>query len=138
MNINDYELNSLKILIAEDEEISDLYISIVIKKITREILHAKTGVEAVEYCRNNPDIDAVLMDIKMPEMDGYEATRLIRKFNKYVFIVAQTAYGLNGDREKAIEAGCNDYITKPVNKDLLLGKLKQIPIKNKGEHIEGK
>jgi len=138
MNNNDNELNSLKILIAEDEEISDLYISIVIKKITREILHAKTGVEAVEFCRSNPDIDAVLMDIKMPEMDGYEATRLIRQFNKCVFIVAQTAYGLNGDREKAIEAGCNDYITKPVNKELLLGKLKQIPNKIKGGIIEGK
>jgi len=62
------------------------------------------------------------MDIRMPEMDGYEATRQIRKFNKDVIIIAQTAYALAGDREKAIAAGCDDYITKPIKAD----ELKQI------------
>ena len=60
------------------------------------------------------------MDIQMPEMDGYEATRQIRQFNKDVIIIAQTAYALAGDREKAVEAGCNDYITKPINRDKLM------------------
>jgi len=71
-------------------------------------------------CRNNPDIDLVLMDIQMPDMDGDEATRQIRQFNKDVVIIAQTAYALIGDREKAIAAGCNDYISKPIKKDELL------------------
>ena len=71
-------------------------------------------------CRNNPDIDLVLMDIQMPDMDGYEATRQIRLFNKDVVIIAQTAFALTGDREKAIEAGCNDYISKPIKKDELM------------------
>jgi CheY-like chemotaxis protein len=60
------------------------------------------------------------MDIQMPGLNGYEATQQIRKFNKDVIIIAQTAYGLQGDREKAIEAGCNDYITKPMNVTELL------------------
>ncbi len=60
------------------------------------------------------------MDIQMPEMSGYEATRQIRQFNKDVVIIAQTAYGLTGDREKAIEAGCNDYIAKPIREDVLM------------------
>ena len=97
-----------------------------VKLFGREILHAKTGLEAVEACRKNPDIDLVLMDIRMPEMGGYEATREIRKFNKNVVIIAQTAYGLYGDREKAIEAGCNDYISKPIKKEKLVELLKNI------------
>ena len=74
----------------------------------------------MKICRNNPDIDLILMDIKIPEIDGYEATRRIREFNKDVFILAQTAFAQSGDREKCIEAGCNNYITKPINQDNLL------------------
>ena len=72
-------------------------------------------VEAIEVCRNNPDIDLVLMDIKMPVMDGLEATRQIRKFNKNVIIIVQTAYGLTRDKLNALEAGCNEYISKPID-----------------------
>jgi len=116
-------INKLKILIAEDESTSDLLITLTLKELSRGILHAHTGFEAVETCRNNPDIDLVLMDIKMPEMDGYDATMHIREFNKDVIIIAQTAYALWGDREKAIEAGCNEYIAKPFSKDELLSIL---------------
>jgi len=111
---------NLKILIAEDEESADLHLSVVTKKISKEILHAKTGNDTVKICRNNPDIDLVLMDIQMPEMNGYEATRKIREFNKDVVIIAQTAYAIAGEREKALEAGCDDYISKPIKKELLL------------------
>jgi len=110
---------NLKILIIDDDRISELLLSIAFNKISQNVLKVGTGLEAVNICRNNPDIDLVLMDIKMPDMDGYEATRLIRKFNKRVIIIAQTAYGLEGDREKAIEAGCNDYISKPINQTKL-------------------
>ena len=91
----------------------------VIRKSSREILNAGTGVEAIEICRKNPDLDLVLMDIKMAKMDGYEATRKIREFNKDVVIIAQTAYAQTGHREMAIEAGCNDYISKPFSLTLL-------------------
>ena len=114
-------LKNLKILIADDDETSEMFIMTTVKKISREVLIAITGVEAVEMCRNNPDIDLVLMDIRMPEMNGYDAIRQIRQFNKDVIIIAQTAHALIGDREKAIEAGCDDYISKPIDGDLLMG-----------------
>jgi PAS domain S-box-containing protein len=111
---------TLKILIAEDDEASEMLIALTIKHFGKEILKARSGISAVEICRTNPDIDLVFMDIQMPEMGGYEAVRQIREFNKEVIIIAQTAYGLTGDREKAIEAGCNDYISKPIIKADLL------------------
>jgi len=122
------EFNSvrkLKILIAEDDEVSEILIDIAVKAIGKEILKVSTGVMAVETCRNNPDIDLVLMDIRMPEMSGYEATKQIRQFNTNVIILAQTAFGLSGDREKALEAGCNDYISKPIMKDELLSLIQK-------------
>jgi len=112
--------NKLKILIAEDEEFADTYLTIVLKEIGSEIYHAKTGAEAVNIFSNNTDIDLVLMDISMPIMNGYTATEEIRKISKTVKIIAQTAYALEGDREKAIMAGCNNYISKPINRNKLL------------------
>jgi PAS domain S-box-containing protein len=117
-------INNLKILIVEDDEPSDLLITMAIRKISKDHLHAKSGYEAIETCRNNPDIDLVLMDIKMPEMDGLEATRQIRQFRKDLVIIAQTAYALVGDKEKAVEAGCNDYISKPISPVLLKKMIK--------------
>jgi CheY-like chemotaxis protein/nitrogen-specific signal transduction histidine kinase len=119
------EIKKLKILIVEDDEISYSLLSRTIQKISKEVLHAMTGVEAVEACRNNPDLDLVLMDIRMPQMNGLEATHQIRRFNKDVIIIAQTAYAFDSDSEKAIEAGCNDYISKPINKTLLYEAIKK-------------
>jgi PAS domain S-box-containing protein len=119
------ELKRLKILIVEDDEISYSLLTRMLQKISYEVLHAITGVQAIEACRNNPDLDLVLMDIRMPEMDGNEATHQIRQFNKDVIIIAQTAYGFSSDREKTIEAGCNDYISKPINMTLLYELIKK-------------
>ena len=119
------ELKKLKILIVEDDEISYSLLTRNIQKISKKILHAVTGVEAIEACTNNPDLDLVLMDIRMPQMNGLEATQQIRKFNKDVIIIAQTAYGFSSDCEKALKAGCNDYITKPINKTLLYELIKK-------------
>lgn len=110
-------IGKLKILIAEDDEASELFLSILTKDYCRDVLKARSGTETIDLCRKNPDIDLILMDIQMPEIGGYEATHQIREFNKEVVIIAQTAYGLCGDREKSIESGCNDYIAKPVNKN---------------------
>ncbi|MFC2111547.1 hybrid sensor histidine kinase/response regulator, partial [Bacteroidota bacterium] len=123
-----HEIKKLKILIAEDEEISYRHLSIILKNIAKEIFHARTGIETIEICRNNPDIDLILMDIKMPKLSGYEATRQIRELNKNIIIIAQTAYALEGDREKAIESGCDDYISKPIDKDELMMKIKKLII----------
>ncbi len=118
--VKENQIKKLKILIAEDDETSEMLISLLVKKYSKELLKAKTGKEAVEICRTHTDIDLVLMDIQMPEMNGYEATQQIRKFNKDVIIIAQTAFGLLGDNVKAFEAGCNDYIKKPILKNALL------------------
>lgn len=120
-------LDNLKVLIAEDEEIVDTFITMVINRYCREILHAQTGTEAVELARQNPDLDYIMMDMRMPHLDGYGATRAIREFNKEVVIIAQTAFAMTGDKEKAMEAGCSDYITKPINSQ----KLIELMIKHK-------
>jgi len=117
--------NKLKILIAEDDESSELFLSTAIDKYIQVVFKARNGFEAVEICRRNPDIDLILMDMRMPEMNGNEATVQIREFNKEVVIIAQTAYGLSGDREKAIAAGCNDYISKPIDLSLLKALIKK-------------
>jgi PAS domain S-box-containing protein len=119
------QIKKLKILIAEDDLVSEMLITIDVEDFSKEILNAKNGFEAVEVCRNNPDTDLILMDIQMPVLNGHEATRQIRQFNKEVVIIAQTAFGLSGDREKAIEAGCNDYIKKPINKAELLSLIQK-------------
>lgn len=121
----DVQEKSLKILIVEDDEVSHILLTNRLKKISTDLLHATTGVEAIEACKNYPDIDLILMDIRMPEMNGHKATRQIRHFNKEVIIIAQTAFALTGDREKAIESGCNDYITKPINRSELMALIEK-------------
>jgi len=118
-------IRNLKVLIAEDDEGSAMLIGIAVRSFSREVIKVGTGIEAVEACRNNPDIDLILMDIKMPEMDGFEATKHIRQFNKNVIIIAQTAYSLSGDREKTIATGCNDYISKPIQKDQFMALMEK-------------
>ena len=114
------EIKKLKILIVEDDKFSEMLIERAVELFSEEIFKAENGIEAVQSCREHPDIDLVLMDIHMPEMDGYEAIRQIRKFNSGVIIISQTAYALEGDREKSMEAGCTDYIAKPIRrKDLV-------------------
>ncbi len=114
------QFSGLKILIAEDDEISEMLIEAMCEAYSNVTLKAHTGSEAINIFRNNPDIDLVLMDIKLPEIDGYEVSRQIRQLNNDVIIIAQTAFGLAGDREKALKAGCNDYIKKPIKEDLFL------------------
>ena len=118
--IEENQIKKLKILIAEDDKSSSQLISIIIRKIAGEIITVENGTEAVRACFENPDTDLILMDIQMPIMDGYEATRQIRQFNTDVIIIAQTAFALCGDNEKAIEAGCNDYVSKPIKTSNLL------------------
>ncbi|MBU2651403.1 MAG: PAS domain S-box protein [Bacteroidetes bacterium] len=107
-------------LIAEDIPSSDALLTEILKNHCRTIFHASNGQEAIEIAREHPEINLILMDIKMPGLNGYEATEEIRKTRPGIVIIAQTAYALYGDREKAIEAGCDDYITKPIRKEDLL------------------
>ena len=117
--------NDLKILIAEDDMVSGKLIAAMVKRLCKEVLIVRTGQEVIDLCRLNPDIDVILMDISMPEVDGYEATRQIRRFNKDVIIIAQTALALRSDIEDALTAGCNDHIAKPIDSNELLRLIKK-------------
>jgi hypothetical protein len=116
-NLQANKLKDMTLLIVEDDSTADLFITEMLNDKCNKIVHAKNGKEAVDLLRERDDIDLILMDIKMPEMDGYTATKKIREFNNDVVIIAQTAYALSGDREKAISAGCDDYLTKPIDEE---------------------
>jgi len=103
------------ILIAEDDDNSYFYLEEIFRSSSIEVIRAVNGVEAVEICRNNATINLVLMDLKMPVLNGFDATRQIKSFNKNIPVVAITAYAMSGDETKAREAGCDDYIPKPVD-----------------------
>lgn len=108
------------ILIAEDEDISYLYLSSILKKEPIDVLRANNGQEAVEICNSNQDINLVLMDINMPVMDGFEATSIIKSIRSDLPVIAVTAYAFNHTELNAKKAGCNDYLEKPVSREKLI------------------
>jgi len=103
-----------KILVAEDEESNFRYIERLLKKTGFDLLRANNGLEAVEYVELDANINLILMDIKMPVMNGVEATREIKKLKPNIPIIATTAFAIPGDREIFLQAGCDDYIPKPI------------------------
>lgn len=114
-----YDWSGKTILIVEDEEINFLFIEALLLKTGVGIIHAWNGKQALDSIKDMPQINLVLMDIKMPIMDGYEATRLIRQLGYKLPVIAQTAYTLGDDKTRCLNAGCNDYISKPIRKGLL-------------------
>ncbi|MEI6683102.1 MAG: response regulator [Bacteroidota bacterium] len=111
------------VLIAEDDEANLQFIETLLRKKAIPLLLAVNGKSAVALCREHPEISLVLMDIKMPVMDGLEATREIKTFRKELPVIALTAYAMSGDEQRALDAGCDDYLTKPLSKDELIKKL---------------
>jgi two-component system cell cycle response regulator DivK len=109
-----------KILIAEDTEANYLYLVEALRKTEVKILRARNGKEAVDLAKENDDIDLVLMDINMPEMDGFEATELIKEHKRKLPVIAQTALNISEVENKAKRAGCDDIIFKPVKLKLFL------------------
>jgi len=123
----DYKnLKETSILIVEDEESNFLYIKELFEGTGVVILHAKNGKEAVDICLNHNNINLILMDLKMPVMNGFEATKLIRELYPGLPIVAQSAFALGEEREKALKAGCNEYISKPFKKEELMALLNSL------------
>jgi len=109
-------MEKVKILIAEDNRISYEYLREILKNEGTDILLAKNGTEAVKMCEENTDLDLVFMDIKMPEMDGGEATRKIKSIRPELPIIAQTAYALNDEREAILKKGFDAYLAKPIQR----------------------
>jgi CheY-like chemotaxis protein len=107
------------ILIAEDEDSNFQLLDVMLRKSKVKVMRAYNGKEAVEFVRSGKDFDLVLMDVRMPVMNGYDATAAIKEINPNLPVVAQTAFALSGDREISINSGCDDYISKPIKSDEL-------------------
>ncbi|MDA3953236.1 MAG: response regulator [Bacteroidales bacterium] len=110
-----YDWAGKTILIAEDDETNVLLLKKVFEKTHAEIIHAENGKQAIKLFKTNPDIDLILMDIRMPVMDGIEATTQIKQIDRNVPIIVQTAFTMSSEKEKSFKAGCDDYISKPIN-----------------------
>lgn len=122
---NDYDWSNKEILIVEDIETSNRYFKAALKRTKVKIHWAKNGKEAIAQVEKIPNLDLILMDIHMPVMNGFEATHEIKKIKKDLKIIVQTAYVLSGEREKSFEAGCDEFITKPINFKKLLGTIEK-------------
>ena len=120
-----YDWANKSILIADDELHNYIIIEKALKKTNIKVYRAENGEEAVEIFKQNPDIDIILMDIRMPEMGGLEATKYIRSVNRNIPIIAFTAYALSDNEAIALEFGCDDYISKPVRPEFLLQKINE-------------
>ncbi|WP_346855382.1 response regulator [uncultured Draconibacterium sp.] len=116
-------MGKIKILVAEDDQINRKLFSYILKDVSSELLMAADGIEAIKLFNENPDIDLILMDLKMPGMDGYEATEQIRKTNTEVKIIALSAFSVETEQSKAKANGFDAYVSKPVSKVNLIEKI---------------
>ncbi len=119
------DFTGIKILVAEDDKINFMLIELILKGTGALVYHAWNGLQVLEFIRKYSDISIILMDIKMPVMNGYDATIQAKKINPQLKIIAQTAYALGEDKYKCYEAGCIDYIAKPICKDNLFEVLER-------------
>ncbi len=122
-NGNTVDLEGVTVLIAEDEHYNYVFLRELLAEHSASIIRADNGLHAVKLCNEHPEINIVLMDIRMPVMDGYEATRKIKKSRPELPIIAQTAFALESDRKRAINEGCDDYVAKPIRRNDLLSKI---------------
>lgn len=120
------DFSGFTVLVVEDEELNFLYIKRLLENNNISLIHAKNGKEAVEICKEDQSINFILMDINMPVMNGYEATRIIKKNLPDMPIFALTALKIKESRVKAFNAGCDNYFTKPLSENLLLSILKKL------------
>lgn len=118
-----YRWNSKNILVVEDDESSAFLLESYLKDTGASISFTSDGNKAVDYVRQHPETDLVLMDIHLPEKDGITATREIKSFARNVVVIAQTADAFSIDQQEALRAGCDAYLTKPLNMSLLLDKI---------------
>jgi len=118
-----YRWDSKNILVVEDDESSAFLLGTFLKETGASISFTTDGNEAVDFVREHPETDLILMDILLPDKDGFTATREIKSFARDVVVIAQTAYAFSMDHHEALKAGCDAYLTKPLNMSLLLDKI---------------
>ncbi len=125
MVTTEIDLQGKKILIVEDNDTSRYYYQKALKQCNAISYWAKNGAEAVDIFKKTPGISLVLMDLNMPEMDGFEATRLIKIMNPTIPIIVQSAFILSGEESRSYEAGCDDFISKPVRLTTLMNAIQK-------------
>ena len=113
-------------LIVEDDKYSSLYFETLIGDLFKEIIYVESGFDAIDICKKNSEIDIILMDIKLPGINGVDTIKVIREFNKDVIIIAQTAYTESEYKSAVFEVGCNAYLTKPIKKEVLFEEINKI------------
>ncbi|MFP4488879.1 MAG: response regulator [Bacteroidales bacterium] len=123
LNRSDNKLSRYNILVADDEYVNRAYFNIVLGKHNYNVIEAENGSIAFDIFKSEQKIDLVLMDLKMPVMDGWEATRLIRAHDSRSRIIIISAYGLNGEKQRALDAGADMVMPKPVKPDKLLSAI---------------
>lgn len=111
------------ILIVEDDETNAYLLKAYLKKTRATVIEVRDGEKAVELCNSNLQIDLVLMDIRLPVMNGYKATKLIKSNRKGLPVIAQTAFAMDSDMDCALHAGCDDFLSKPISQEQLFGVL---------------
>jgi two-component system cell cycle response regulator DivK len=116
-------LKGKKILIVEDDFSSKLYMNKILERSGAVLFNAGDGKEALDLVMENSDIEIILMDIQMPVLDGYACTKILRESGNNMVIIAQTAYGLNTDKERIMSLGFNDYLIKPISQNQLIDKI---------------
>ena len=121
----EYNFISKTILIVEDEEASRFFLKKVLKKTQANLFFVNDGIEAINMIKENTEIDAVLMDIRLPRMNGIEATLKIKEINPEMPIIIQTAYEMSSVKDEAMISGCDDFITKPINIQTLFSLLQK-------------
>ncbi len=113
------------ILVAEDEKLNRILFRELLSRLDFNVVIVENGLEAVEYCKEHDDVVLVLMDVKMPYLDGYEATKKIKEMRPELPIIAQTAFALLEDKRVSLEKGCDDYITKPIRSEILFDLIRK-------------
>jgi CheY-like chemotaxis protein len=122
-NEPEYRWDTKNILVVEDDESSAYLLGEILKGTGAHIDYSRDGEDAIAYIREHPDTDLVLMDVHLPQIDGFTATKKIKSFARDVVIIAQTAYVLSTNYQEAREAGCDEFITKPLRPAMLLDKM---------------
>lgn len=123
--VMEYNFINKTILVVEDEEASRFLFEKTLKKTKADVVYVNNGAAAINLLKGKPDINVVLMDIRLPVMDGFAATHLIKELNPQLPVIIQTAYDISAAREEARKSGCDDFITKPIHTDALLSMLQK-------------
>ena len=118
--MGNYKWHDKTFLVVEDDDISYIFLQEIFEDTGAQLIHAGTGRQAVNHFKAHPEIDLVIMDLQLPKLSGFDATRQIKELNPGVPVIAQTAFAMKGDKQKALDAGCDDYVTKPLDFDQFL------------------